>query len=124
MPTNVNKSTIRKAKPPGEDYCKAALARSPNMLIPWYLMGAYAYQVLDETLISDGLYDRICKELDGLWDTLEHEHKHVIDRAALRTGTSSYLAAAGDYPQKTRAAAERILYPGLNRHRPKGRGPT
>lgn len=81
-------------------------------------MGAYAYQCLDETLISDHLYDQIAKRMDAEWDTLAHEHKHVVDRAALRTGTSSYLATPGDYPAKVRGAAERILYPGRGRAAP------
>lgn len=97
--------------PPGEAACLDALARSPaNMLVPWYLMGAYSYQVLDESLISDGLYDRICKELDAKWDVIVHVHKDVLDRASLRTGTSSYLSTAADYPAIVKGAAERLLF--------------
>jgi hypothetical protein len=112
MVGNVHKSVLRKGKartPPGEEACKAALAKSPNMLVPWYLMGAYAYQVLDETLISDGLYDKITVDLLAKWATLTHPHKDVIDHAALVTGTSSYLATAADYPARVRGAVHMIL---------------
>lgn len=112
MPTNVNKSVTRTREAPGEAPCLAAIERSPNMLVPWLLMGAYAYQVLDESLISDGLYDRICKAVDAQWDAIEHVHKDVLDRAALRTGTSSYLSTAADYPGITRGATERLLLEG------------
>lgn len=116
MVGNVAKSVTRKpgkarrSKGPRPDtLCMLAIQGSPNMLIPWYLMGAYAYQVLDETLISDHLYDALCVQLLERWDTLEHRHKGLIDHAALASGTSSYLNLAEHYPAILRDAVHLIL---------------
>lgn len=99
----------RKGPPPGENDCLGAIALSDHVLVPWYLMGAYAYGVLDQELISDGLFDRICRDLDARWDAVEHPHKHLIDRSALKAGTSYYLSTAGDFPGMVRGATERFL---------------
>lgn len=63
------------------------LAESPNSYVPYYLMASYLYYEWDISLISDGLYDEICKYLDANWDKIEHWHKHLVDREALRAGT-------------------------------------
>jgi len=66
-----------------------------NMLIPWYLMSAYAYYVEDDPIISDGTFDRLCKKLLDNFDTVEHIHKEYVTEDALIAGT--YL---GKYPSR------------------------
>lgn len=67
---------------------------NPNMLVPWFLMAAYAYEELDDPFLTDGGWEWVCGELYAKWDAIEHRHKHLIDRAALGTGTASYLVGA------------------------------
>jgi len=80
---------------------------NPNMLIPWFLMSVFAYEELDDPFLTDGCYDWCCRELDARWDAIEHQHKHLIDRDALRTGTASYLK--GKLPTTVQNAARALL---------------
>lgn len=61
------------------------------MLVPWYLMSSYGYYELDISIISDGLYDDICKRLILDWNEIEHFHKHLIDKGGLEAGTGYYI---------------------------------
>lgn len=76
--------------------CRTAITNA-NMLVPWYLIASYAYYHKDAPLISDALYDEICKRLDKEWDGIEHRHKGFVDRDSLSAGTA-YTLAQKDYP--------------------------
>jgi hypothetical protein len=78
-----------------------AIGASRNMLIPWYLIGAYAYYVLDTPVLSDATFDEICVMLDEEWDDLEHMHKGWVDRDDLSAGTRLSTL----YPSMARGAA-------------------
>ena len=64
---------------------------NPNMLVPYYLMHSYLYYVMNEPIISDIEYDELCKELKDKWDSVEHYHKHLIDKQSLGAGTGYQL---------------------------------
>jgi hypothetical protein len=81
---------------------------SPNLLVPWYLMSIYSYYHLDESLLGDDAYDMLCVRLDVLWDTIEHPHKHLVDRSALGAGTGFQIPES-HYPEITKSAAKRII---------------
>ena len=74
---------------------------NPNMLIPFYLMGSYAYYVLDRPIMDDGTYDAICIMLDEEWDDVDHVHKSWINRDDLSAGTRM----STEYPSLAKAAA-------------------
>ena len=78
-----------------------AIGRSRNMLIPWYLIAAYAYYVLDTPVLADATFDEICRMLDDEWDDLEHMHKAWVSRGDLSAGTR--MSAA--YPSLAKASA-------------------
>ncbi len=61
------------------------------MLVPYYLMHSYLYYVMNEPSISDIEYDELCKELKDKWDSIEHYHKHLIDKQSLGAGTGYQL---------------------------------
>ena len=61
------------------------------MLVPYYLMHSYLYYVMNEPIISDMEYDELCKELKDKWDSVEHYHKHLIDKQSLGAGTGYQL---------------------------------
>ena len=77
-----------------------------NLLVPWYLMSSYAYYEKDDPFLSDQCYDWICQQLDERWDAVEHMHKHIVDRAALKAGTGFQLA--GKLPPMTKMAADHL----------------
>lgn len=84
-----------------DDGARAMIAKSINMLVPWYLMAAYAYYVLDAPILSDAMFDTICRALDDLWDEVEHRDKHWIDRDDLAAGTRMSTG----YPSLAKGAA-------------------
>ena len=68
-------------------------AKNINMMVPWYLMAAYAYYVEDDPILSDSFFDDMSKTMLTCWDDIEHYHKHLINKDDLAAG--SYL---GEYP--------------------------
>ena len=64
---------------------------NPNMLVPYYLMHSYLYYVMNEPIIEDIEYDEICRELKEKWDSVNHYHKHLIDKQSLGAGTGYQL---------------------------------
>jgi len=65
------------------------------MVVPWYLMASYAYYVQDDPIISDRLFDLMCKRMLENWDKIEHFHKSYIKKDYLEAGT--FL---GEYPSR------------------------
>lgn len=91
-------------KLPADGILGVVLAKSRNMLVPYYLMASYLYYHRDVSLLSDDRYDLLCKELDAEWDGIVHMHKHVIDRSQLKAGTG-FALPADLYPMMTVHAA-------------------
>jgi hypothetical protein len=79
--------------------CFDTVDTNVNMLVPWYLMAAYAYYVEDDPILSDATYDNLVKKLLDRWDEVEHRHKPLIDRDQLLAGT--FL---GQYPSIIKGA--------------------
>jgi hypothetical protein len=79
----------------------------PNMLVPYFMMAAYAYEELGDPFLTDAGWDWLCAQLDQHWDAIEHRHKHLIDRDALATGTASYLV--GRFPTIVKGAAKTLM---------------
>jgi hypothetical protein len=61
------------------------------MLVPWYLMASHAYHWMDRSIISNALYDEICRRLNAEWDEVTHRHKSYIDRSALAYCSGNYV---------------------------------
>jgi NAD-dependent DNA ligase len=88
--------------------CAAEISRCPNAIVPWWLMASYLYYRRGESLLSDGYFDQLCRDLIANWDAIEHRHKHLIDREQLDAGTGYYLASA-DYPTIIRHGACHLM---------------
>jgi len=67
-----------------------------NHLIGQYLVHSYIYYQLDNSIISDGDYDNLAKQILENWDNIEHPHKHLISKDALQAGT--FLLPEDEYP--------------------------
>ena len=87
-----------------DKYCLDLIDDNPNLMIPWYFIAAYGYYEKDEPLITDALFDRICKRMLKEWDTLEHRHKEYIEKDALEGGTFM-----GEYPSLVEGAYQELL---------------
>lgn len=83
--------------------CMDIIDDNVNMMIPWYIMAAYAYYIDDEPIISDQLFDKLARRIYDKWDELEHIHKDYLNQDMVLAGT--YL---GDYPTRVKGAVEQV----------------
>jgi aspartate ammonia-lyase len=60
---------------------------------------------MNEPIIEDTEYDEICRELKEKWDSVEHYHKHLIDKQSLGAGTGYEL----QYNNRIAQAAMELL---------------
>jgi NAD-dependent DNA ligase len=74
-----------------------------NMMVPWYLMAAYAYYEQDDPILSDSFFDDLAKTLLAVWDDVEHRHKPYITVDMLNAGT--YV---GKYPGIVEGAVKEL----------------
>ncbi len=92
-------------------YVRARIAERPALLVPFFLMAGHGYEHLDRPLISDGLWDELCRYLDHAWDEIEHPHKALIRREHLSAGTAMGLTVEV-LPEMVKAASRRLLAEG------------
>lgn len=83
--------------------CLDIIDNNPNMMVPWYLMAAYAYYVEDEPILSDSIFDRLSKKMLKEWENIEHMHKEFISEGDLKAGT--FL---GEYPTRIEGAVKHL----------------
>lgn len=74
-----------------------------NMMVPWYLMAAYAYYVEDDPILEDSTFDRLAKKLLSDWDNVEHFHKEYLNKDMLEAGTF-----IGEYPTRVKGALDDV----------------
>lgn len=74
-----------------------------NMIVPWYLMAAYAYYVDDDPIITDSVFDRLAKQMLDMWDMIDHVHKDLITKDMLEAGTYQ-----GEYPSRIKYAVQAL----------------
>ena len=70
------------------------------MLVPWWIMAAWAYEQADP-IISDAMFDKIAMRLAKEWNKVEHKHKALLDKKSLKTS----LAIGGKWPLISQHAA-------------------
>jgi NAD-dependent DNA ligase len=85
---------------------RESFKKSPNTTISWYLAASYAYYTRYESLLSDETYDKMCKYMLDNYEKLEHTHKHLVDKEALRAGTGYQIK---EYPLIVQVTAEGMI---------------
>jgi len=83
--------------------CYDNIERNPNMIVPWYIMAAYAYYEEDNPILSDAVFDRLAKKMLENWDDIEHFHKEYLSIDMLKAGTYN-----GEYPSRIRGAVDSV----------------
>ena len=48
--------------------CLEITSKNPNMLVPWYLMAAWAYYEDDNPILSDSVFDDLAKTMHKKWE--------------------------------------------------------
>lgn len=72
-----------------DSLAREVIASNPNMLVPWWFIGAYSYTYQDHSLISDALFDEIAVRLDKEWSKIKHPHKQFLRRKVLKSSIAA-----------------------------------
>jgi hypothetical protein len=83
--------------------CLELIDNNPNLMVPWYLMAAYAYYVEDNPILSDNVFDKLAKRMLECWDKIDHFHKESITVDDLKAGT--FL---GEYPSRVEGGVKQL----------------
>lgn len=86
-----------------ERYFRENIGKNQNMMVPYYLMAAYAYYVQDDPIVGDAFFDHLAKDMLKVYDSIVHRHKHHITKDMLVSGT--YL---GEYPSIVEGAVDDV----------------
>ena len=86
-----------------DEYAAEIFSKNINMMVPWYLMAAYAYYEQDAPILSDSFFDDLAKTLLVVWNDVQHRHKDCITLDMLNAGT--YI---GKYPGIVEGAVEQL----------------
>lgn len=86
-----------------DQYAAEIFAKNINLMVPWYLMAAYAYYEQDAPILSDSFFDDLAKTLLVVWNDVQHRHKQYITVDMLNAGT--YI---GKYPGIVEGAVEQL----------------
>ena len=108
-----------------DDECLDCCDTNPNLMIPWYLMAAYAYYVEDSPILTDHMFDHLAKRMLKDWDNLTHFHKNCLDKDMLQAGTF-----IGEYPSRVQGGLAQLRHtyqggdgrkplPGADKHKRK-----
>lgn len=89
-----------------DGYVGGIIKSNANMLIPHYLMHSYLYYVMDDPVVSDAMFDTICKRLLAELDGLSHVHKPLVDPSLLVAGSGFNL----QFPGMVAGAAQWLHY--------------
>jgi hypothetical protein len=94
--------------------CLDTIDANLQMMVPWYLMAAYAYYEEDNPILSDSMFDKLAKKMLEHWDEITHQHKGCITKEDLTAG--SFL---GKYPSRVQGGLKslREVYYGKNSER-------
>lgn len=87
-----------------DEACEVA-CRNPNMMVPWWIMAAWAYDKGERPILSDSCFDALATRLDIEWKMVEHRHKKLLDRKMLK----SAIAIRGKWPALAISAAQRLM---------------
>jgi hypothetical protein len=97
-----------------DDHASQLFAKNINMMVPYYLMAAYAYYEEDNPIFSDHFFDDMAKTMLAVWDDIEHFHKHIINIDMLEAGTF-----VGTYPSIVSSALKDLRQHGSKHKRKK-----
>lgn len=91
-----------------DQQARESFKKSKNTTISWMIAASYAYYILDRPILSDSVFDGMCKYVYDHWDELEHQHKHLFTREDAQNG-SLYALTMMDYPNIVKNTVEIML---------------
>ena len=89
--------------------CTRLVLDNINLAVPWFLMGAYTYEVLSIDFISDALFDNLCRMMTKRWKEITHRHKGYVHDGNFKPGERIHTALGLGYPNRAMWAAAKLL---------------
>ena len=73
-----------------------------------YLLHSYIYYELFDSKITDAEFDALCAWMLENYDTLEHEHKDLVTKDALKAGTGHHLVRK--FPEDIQEMGQKMIH--------------
>lgn len=86
----------------------AAVQRSVNLAVPWWLTASYLHYVHHGDVLSDACYDWLARGMLSCAASITHRHARLITLDDLQAGSLFRLRAI-DYPGRVRGAACQLV---------------
>lgn len=99
-----------------DEAVRECFKKNKNSCFSFWLVSSYCYYIRHESLMSDSAFDKMSKWMLDNYETLEHNHKHLITKEMLEAG-SGYNLNENDYPFIVKVTAEifiKNLYEGYS----------
>lgn len=91
-----------------DDKMRECFKTSHNLVVPWLLAASFCYYRLDQSILSDAVFDKACRWLLDNYDGVTHKHKYLLDKGSLEAGTLYHLIES-DYPLVIRVSAYDLI---------------
>ena len=80
--------------------CREDFKVNKGSVFAWIIMASFGYYHLPEnpSLLSDEVFDKMCKYALNEYDNLEHKYKSLVTKGNLQAG-SLFDLALQDYPE-------------------------
>lgn len=88
-----------------DELTNVRMIKTPGQRFGWYMIHSYLYYVLNETIINDDDFNKLCQQLILDWDTLEHPHKHLTTLEDLKCSSGNTIK----FPLMVQSAAFKVL---------------
>lgn len=59
--------------------CLDCIETDISNAIPWFILSSYAYNVEEDPVISDFVFEKIKKRIVENWDDINHKYKENLD---------------------------------------------
>ena len=70
-----------------DNVVRECFKKNKNSCISFFLSASYCYYILYQSLMTDEAFDKLCKWMLENYDSLEHEHKHLVTKEMLSAGS-------------------------------------
>lgn len=91
-----------------DEVVRECFKKNKNTCISFWMLSSYAYYCRYDSIMSDTAFDKMSKFMLDNYDSLEHNHKHLITKGMLVAG-SGYNLKAEDYPLIVKVTAESFI---------------
>lgn len=89
-----------------DEVTRKECSKNPKAVVGFILAASYLYYCRSDCqpILSDDVFDKMCKFLYNKWDKLDHKYKYLINKEDLQAG-SLFAIKEWEYPLGLRSVA-------------------